>query len=107
MLPRAPTSCIAFLAAYTVAACDREDDDGVGKACKSDADCPTELECELEHGDGYCKPHDDDAADTNDETCTVDADCPAGLECELEHDQGYCKPHGGDDANAATPPASA
>jgi hypothetical protein len=88
---------------------------GDGSPCQSDADCGGELECEIEHGAGYCKPHggsagsggsddasagsggsDDASAGSGNADCTCDADCGAGLECEDEHDAGYCKPHGGD-----------
>ncbi|HHH27086.1 MAG TPA: hypothetical protein ENK57_01885 [Polyangiaceae bacterium] len=69
-------------------------------ACDTDADCPSGLECEVEHGEAYCKPH-----GSNDGTggmssagqsgCQSDSDCPAGQECELEHGTSFCKPHGG------------
>jgi hypothetical protein len=90
-------------------------------ACQTDADCAAGLECEVEHGSGYCKAHgggdevdrsDDDhagaddadagsAAGGHDTDCATSADCAAGLECEIEHGQGYCKAHGGN-TEAAT-----
>lgn len=84
--------------------------------CDTDADCPAGLECELEHGDSFCKPHGGDdgdggstgtstSSDPND--CVTDADCPAGLECEIEHGVSFCKPHGGDDGGGASGGAGA
>ncbi len=75
--------------------------------CDSDADCPAGLECELEHGERFCKWHGGDDANGSPSSgggasggasiaeCASDADCPAGEECEEEHGERFCKPHGG------------
>lgn len=54
---------VTFLAAVGIAACEDNDNHGVGDACAKDADCAAGLECEIEHGEGYCKEHggDDDS----------------------------------------------
>ncbi len=85
-----------------------------GSACQTDSDCALGLECELEHGESFCKPHGGDDGDdgsggddgaggsdgsgaTAGNVCATDADCGAGMECELEHGESFCKPHGGSD----------
>jgi hypothetical protein len=97
-----------------------DDGSATPSSCASDADCGAGLECELEHGTSYCKPHGgnvggDDAgaggAGGSDDgsagsaanpggACASDADCGAGLECELEHGTSYCKAHGGGGDNS-------
>ncbi|MBW1757466.1 MAG: hypothetical protein JRJ80_15000 [Deltaproteobacteria bacterium] len=87
--------------------------EGTGMACDSDLDCPQGEECELEHGESFCKPHGgDDNGDGGDNggggdngdgggalDCDSDVDCPNGEECEFEHGGSFCKPHGGDNDN--------
>lgn len=90
-----------FFASLSAAACVSDPSDDVAGssqaiACAADAACPDGLECELEHGVTYCKPHGGDDGTTG-AACAVDADCGSGLECELEHGVSYCKPHGGDE----------
>jgi hypothetical protein len=99
---------IVVLGTMFAPACVDTDPEDVGSAadaiaCDTDDDCPTGLECEIEHGDAFCKPHggDDDGeggsiGDASGLDCQVDADCPAGQECEVEHGESFCKPHGGD-----------
>ena len=73
---------------------------GSGLACESDLDCPEGEECELEHGESFCKPHggdDNGAGGAGVMDCESDLDCLEGEECEFEHGGSFCKPHGDDD----------
>lgn len=73
---------------------------GSGLACESDLDCPEGEECELEHGESFCKPHGGDhdgAGGAGVMDCESDLDCLEGEECEFEHGGSFCKPHGDDD----------
>jgi len=73
---------------------------GSGLACESDLDCPDGEECELEHGEAFCKPHggdNDGAGGAGVMDCESDLDCLEGEECEFEHGSSFCKPHGDDD----------
>lgn len=94
-----------------------------GAACLVDADCAAGLECEVEHGAGFCKAHggaDDGSSDdssagsggdggvagntsggSSSSACTRGSDCPSGQECEIEHGGSYCKNHGDDSQNGA------
>ena len=44
-----------FLITCGLVACGDDDDDDI--PCQHDADCPDGLECEIEHGKAFCKPH--------------------------------------------------
>lgn len=95
------TPILPLTALLVVACIEDQPEDVFSRAdaiqCDVDADCPSGQECEIEHGDAFCKPHgSDDGSGGATGSCQVDADCPAGLECEIEHGQSYCKPHGGD-----------
>ncbi len=87
-----------------------------GSACRSDVDCAVGLECEVEHGAGFCKPHGGDRDNSSDngsagsagsannsagsarsdETfttppCEEDEDCAADERCEsIGHSQRTC-----------------
>lgn len=100
---------IVALSALFTAACIDTGPEDVGTvsdpiACTANADCPDGLECEMEHGESFCKPHDGDDTTTGEgvggdelgTACQVDEDCPGGMECEHEHGTSFCKPHGGD-----------
>jgi len=74
---------------------------GSGMACESDLDCPEGEECELEHGDSFCKPHggDQNGEDGGMVACESDLDCAEGEECELEHGGSFCEPQDDDNQN--------
>jgi hypothetical protein len=73
--------------------------------CTSNAQCSTGEECEVEHGVGACKVHDDAPADRGDEDAGLDHDqCEHGQGTQLCPVQPADDDHGRDgDAGSAAP----
>jgi len=67
-------------------------DESSGSGCTSDADCSPGLECEVEHGASYCKPHDGEGTEPGaGASCEQDGDCEASERCEsIGHGQRAC-----------------